>query len=57
MRFAPFLMVTPGPIVMDVLSLHSQDELNVMLVRTTGLSEHSAHGDSGIVVVKVKSLP
>jgi len=55
MTLAPLLIVTPLPIVMDVLSLHWQavPELNVTFVRTTGLSEHSGHGDSGIVVVVV----
>ncbi len=41
--------------VIDELSLHSQavPELNVTLVRTTGLPEHSGHAGSGGRVVDV----
>ena len=56
---APLLIVTPLPMVMEELSLHSQavPELNVTLVSTTGLPEHSGHGGSGGRVVNEMSLP
>ncbi len=56
---APFLTVTPEPRVIETASLHSQDlpELNVTLVRTTGLTEHSEHIHDGIVVVIVVDGP
>ncbi len=55
MTVAPLLIVTPLPMVTDELSLHSQavPELNVTLVRTTGLPKHSGHGGSGGRVVDV----
>ena len=44
---APLLIVTPLPIVIEALSIHSQavPELNVTLVSTTGLPEQSGHND------------
>ena len=52
---APRLIVTPLPIVIEILALHSQGvvELNVKFSRTTELSEQSGHTGGSVVVVVV----
>ena len=56
MTVAPFSTVTPVPIVIEIVAMHSQSlpERNVTFSSTTLLPEHGGHDSS---VVKVLSLP